>query len=139
MSLKIFVEVKFFTVAFLSALFVYVYKRSPFLEVFGNCRPYAKKVNFSILCQGARRLGQFKSIILFSFGPSTFPQVKIWRLFLYKSCIWASVSMSKAHPVGLPYASATCMRWVIKVEDQVLGAKVWEEREEQTEKVKREP
>ena len=37
MGLKNFVEVKFFTVAFSSALFVYVYKRSPFLEVFGNC------------------------------------------------------------------------------------------------------
>ena len=110
-----------------------------FWRFLGTADHMLKNVNFSILCQGARRLGQFKSIILFSFGPSTFPQVKIWRLFLYKSCIWASVSMSKAHPVGLPYASATCMRWVIKVEDQVLGAKVWEEREEQTEKVKREP
>ena len=110
-----------------------------FWRFLGTADHMLKNVNFSILCQGARRLEQFKSIILFSFGPSTFPQVKIWRLFLYKSCIWASVSMSKVHPVGLPYASATCMRWVIKVEDQVLGAKVWEEREEQTEKVKREP
>ena len=75
--------------AFFFTHVVYVYKMSTFLEVFGSWRLYAKKRQFSILCQVPYNSRQCKSAIHFPFSNLNNSNFLILCLYIYKmSSFW---------------------------------------------------